>query len=220
MFMDLWNRITPRGKAATLVIIFYPPSSQEPHVVVTTRALHLRNFPGEAALPGGMAENGESALQTALREAKEEIGFDPILTGPYRKLHLVPQLSKNYLLVQPCAIEIERPCELAELAPHISSDEVSATFSVQLSRLIESQWLDTVEEIEFPPGHPTYYYSFRRDIFSTAMGSTGVPAPIHGMTARILVDAARSFLKKSPDFLAMTLDDGAKACHAYFSQKL
>lgn len=44
-------------------------------VLLTRRAMHLRNHPGQWALPGGRIEPGESAAAAALRELHEEVGL-------------------------------------------------------------------------------------------------------------------------------------------------
>lgn len=44
-------------------------------VLLTRRALSLRNHPGQWALPGGRIEPGESPAQAALRELDEEVGL-------------------------------------------------------------------------------------------------------------------------------------------------
>lgn len=48
-------------------------------VILTRRADTLRRHTGQIALPGGRRDPGETAAQTALREAQEEIGLDPSL---------------------------------------------------------------------------------------------------------------------------------------------
>ena len=59
-------------------------------MILTRRADTLRNHTGQIALPGGRCDPGETAAQTALREAQEEIGLDPALvtlaglSTPYR----------------------------------------------------------------------------------------------------------------------------------------
>jgi 8-oxo-dGTP pyrophosphatase MutT (NUDIX family) len=52
-------------------------------VLLARRALHPEDpWSGHAALPGGRWEPGdESLLATALREAEEELGFDPLAHG-------------------------------------------------------------------------------------------------------------------------------------------
>src|SRR6476469_2555377 len=49
--------------------------SREAALILTRRASHLRDHPGQWALPGGRIDAGESAEQTALRELAEEVGL-------------------------------------------------------------------------------------------------------------------------------------------------
>jgi 8-oxo-dGTP pyrophosphatase MutT (NUDIX family) len=59
-------------------------------VILTRRSDNLRSHTGQVALPGGRRDPGESPVQTALREAQEEIGLDPAfvsavgLSTPFR----------------------------------------------------------------------------------------------------------------------------------------
>jgi 8-oxo-dGTP pyrophosphatase MutT (NUDIX family) len=63
----------PSRTAAVLVPIL---DLDEPEVVLTRRAEHLPHHPGQVSFPGGAAESDDvSAVQTALREANEEIGL-------------------------------------------------------------------------------------------------------------------------------------------------
>jgi 8-oxo-dGTP pyrophosphatase MutT (NUDIX family) len=50
--------------------------SREAALILTRRALSLRNHPGQWALPGGRVDAGESAEDTALRELAEEVGLE------------------------------------------------------------------------------------------------------------------------------------------------
>jgi 8-oxo-dGTP pyrophosphatase MutT (NUDIX family) len=70
----------PRKTAAVLVPLLDLP---EPELVLTRRAEHLPQHPGQVSFPGGAVdENDESAVQTALREAREEIGLPPGAARP------------------------------------------------------------------------------------------------------------------------------------------
>ncbi|WP_374572914.1 CoA pyrophosphatase [Phenylobacterium sp.] len=59
-------------------------------VLLTRRSDTLRRHTGQVAFPGGRRDPGETAWQTALREANEEVGLDPGfvslagLSTPYR----------------------------------------------------------------------------------------------------------------------------------------
>jgi 8-oxo-dGTP pyrophosphatase MutT (NUDIX family) len=45
-------------------------------LVLTRRAQHLRNHPGQWAFPGGRLDAGETPVAAALREMREEVGVD------------------------------------------------------------------------------------------------------------------------------------------------
>ncbi|HRD83693.1 MAG TPA: CoA pyrophosphatase [Rubrivivax sp.] len=49
--------------------------SRAPALLLTRRALSLRQHAGQWALPGGRIDDGESAEQAALRELREEVGL-------------------------------------------------------------------------------------------------------------------------------------------------
>jgi 8-oxo-dGTP pyrophosphatase MutT (NUDIX family) len=61
-------------EAAVLVPIFGQP--ERPGLVFTERRSDLRRHPGEISFPGGRRDPGEELVETALREAEEEIGLD------------------------------------------------------------------------------------------------------------------------------------------------
>ena len=62
--------------AAVLVGIGVDPSG-EPHLLLTRRTHHVDTHRGQIALPGGAREAGETPVETALREAREEVGLHP-----------------------------------------------------------------------------------------------------------------------------------------------
>jgi len=68
---DTCNRLS-----AVLIPLY--ADRDEPHVILTRRAAHLRTHSREVAFPGGGREPGDADLwETALRETREEIGLDP-----------------------------------------------------------------------------------------------------------------------------------------------
>lgn len=68
------------SRSAVLVALF--EEEGETSLVLTRRALSLRTHGGEIALPGGRSEDGETPIETALRETQEEIGLDPSTITP------------------------------------------------------------------------------------------------------------------------------------------
>ena len=68
----------PSGGRLSAVLIPLYAHLDEPHVILTRRAAHLRTHGHEVAFPGGGREPGDADLwETALRETREEIGLDP-----------------------------------------------------------------------------------------------------------------------------------------------
>jgi 8-oxo-dGTP pyrophosphatase MutT (NUDIX family) len=64
------------------------------HLVLTVRTSSLNHHSGQISLPGGGWEEGDASFQeTALREAREEIGIatdDLELLGPLTSLYIAP----------------------------------------------------------------------------------------------------------------------------------
>ena len=52
------------------------------NVLLTRRSDNLRNHTGQTALPGGRQDPGEAPVDTALREAHEEVGLEPRFVAP------------------------------------------------------------------------------------------------------------------------------------------
>lgn len=116
--------------AAVLIALFDGPDGVE--VLLTKRSEDLRNHKGEISFPGGRIDPGETPVQTALREAFEEVGLDPGSVSVRGQLsHLSTVVSRSYI-VPVVATLPERP----ELVPH--ELEVARIFWVPLATLVEA----------------------------------------------------------------------------------
>ena len=62
-------------KAAVAVLVSGRAAGESADVVVTLRAARLNRHSNQFALPGGRLDEGETAVQAALRETHEEIGL-------------------------------------------------------------------------------------------------------------------------------------------------
>lgn len=73
------DRLDPPATArvgATLVLLT-EGSDDEVELTLTCRQPTLSSHPGQISFPGGRVDDGESIIEAALREAREEIGLDP-----------------------------------------------------------------------------------------------------------------------------------------------
>lgn len=59
--------------AAVLIAVTDRP---DPGIILTVRREHMRTHAGQIAFPGGRLDPGETAVEAALREAREEIDLD------------------------------------------------------------------------------------------------------------------------------------------------
>jgi 8-oxo-dGTP pyrophosphatase MutT (NUDIX family) len=69
----------PTGGRESAVLILFGDGPRGPDVLLIERSRDLKHHPGQAAFPGGGAEPGDDGpASTALREAVEETGLDPM----------------------------------------------------------------------------------------------------------------------------------------------
>lgn len=101
-----------------------------PTVLLTERALHLSNHPGQIAFPGGKADlNDIDTAATALREAYEEVGLEP---GYVQVLGELPQYTTgSAFIITPVVALVETGFTLMK-----NSFEVADIFEVPLDFLM------------------------------------------------------------------------------------
>ncbi len=90
--IELMRKLFPAepARAAVLVPLVERPTGLQ--VLLTQRASHLKNHPGQISFPGGRIEAVDAGpWEAALRETQEEIGLDPrfITRAGYLQDHLV-----------------------------------------------------------------------------------------------------------------------------------
>uniref|UniRef100_A0A8C5T4N8 Peroxisomal coenzyme A diphosphatase NUDT7 n=1 Tax=Malurus cyaneus samueli TaxID=2593467 RepID=A0A8C5T4N8_9PASS len=101
------------------------------HLLFTVRSMQLRRSPGEVCFPGGKSEaTDKDDIDTALREAKEEVGLQPENVEVICRL--MPGIDKMNNLVTPVVGFIE---DTFQAAPN--PDEVSEVFVVPLEYFVK-----------------------------------------------------------------------------------
>lgn len=162
-------------RSAVLVALF--EEDGESHLVLTRRSFAMRSHSGEIALPGGRCHDDESATQTALREAQEEVGLDPATVTPFAWLSPIVTFASGSAIFPVVGRLPARPTLVIE------PSEVDRAFTVALSDLVadgaflEERWRRPV----LRPGadedgyFPLYFFKVPDDL-------------IWGATARVLTE--------------------------------
>jgi 8-oxo-dGTP pyrophosphatase MutT (NUDIX family) len=136
--------------AAVLVPLFDWPD--DPGLIFTERRADLRRHAGEISFPGGRQDPGESHLQTAVREAHEEIGLAPDRASVVGALPPIGTFVTNYK-VHPIVALVDHP-EALELTP--SPAEVETVLAFTLDRLRDGFAMRRLVRRGIPIRTPTY----------------------------------------------------------------
>jgi 8-oxo-dGTP pyrophosphatase MutT (NUDIX family) len=140
----------------------------EAWMVLTRRAQHMRNHRGEVSFPGGRQDDGEALVDTAKREAQEEIGLDPSSVEIVGELDHMFTISSGAPIVPFVGILPARPTVLTP-----NPDEVELILTLPFRELLSDETY-----------HAERWNIFDQDLemaFFDVVGDT-----IWGATARIL----------------------------------
>ncbi len=124
------------GRRAAVLVPLYVDAG-ELWTVLTRRTDHLPHHKGQIAFPGGGQETGETFWETALREAREEIGM--VEKAVLRMGQLDEAETPSGFRIIPCVGAVPHPFD-----PTIDEGEIAEVFSVPLSafanvRMIEDR---------------------------------------------------------------------------------
>lgn len=125
--------------SAVLVVVTNEPN---PHMVLTRRAAHLNKHAGQISFPGGRVDDTDDGLiDTAMREAHEEIGLD---RGKVRFCGYLPDmLTGTGYRITPVVAQSDLSAD--ELKEHlvINQDEVEDLLFVPLALVLGKQNYDS-----------------------------------------------------------------------------
>lgn len=89
------------GRAAAVLALLYPDAEGRTRVVLIERTTGGGHHSGEVSLPGGKTEPEDADVAaTALREAAEEVGLDPVAAG----VRVVGELEPFWIPVSDFAV--------------------------------------------------------------------------------------------------------------------
>jgi 8-oxo-dGTP pyrophosphatase MutT (NUDIX family) len=116
--------------AAVLLLIVY--HGDEPHLVFTKKTDAVPHHKGQFAFPGGLVETFDgSRVETALREAREEVGLDPATVEVLGLLDDVPTATTGFVITPVIG--------LCSTAPSLRADgrEIERILEIPLRRLLD-----------------------------------------------------------------------------------
>lgn len=170
------------AQRSSVLVLLFPNEEENLELVLTLRS-HDIDHGGQISFPGGRREGGESLEQTALREAKEEIGVLP------EAVTIVGELSDLYVshsdnLVTPFVGFVERRPDFS-----LNPAEVEEVFSIELQSLVQKKNI-TVEDWDLQS------YTYKVPYWNVH------EVPLWGATAMMLnefLDIYRQFLNQQTD---------------------
>jgi len=146
----------PDARPAAALVLLYPGPTGEAHVVLTQRTeVAGDHHSGEVSLPGGKADPGDAdATATALREAAEEVGLDPLsaeveVVGRLDALWIPPS---NFVVTPVVAVAAHRPMFVAD------TREVAAILEAPVTAFLPDVEAFLVEAD--PGGRPLRYGAY------------------------------------------------------------
>jgi 8-oxo-dGTP pyrophosphatase MutT (NUDIX family) len=146
----------PDARPAAALVLIYPGADGEAHLVLTERVEYgSDHHSGEVSLPGGKADPGDAdAVATALREAEEEVGLDPVAAG----VEVIGRLDalwippSNFLVTPIVAVAARRPAFVPE------PREVAAILEVPVAAFLPDV-VPTIVDPD-PRGRPLRYGAY------------------------------------------------------------
>jgi 8-oxo-dGTP pyrophosphatase MutT (NUDIX family) len=121
--------LTGRLRSSAVLLALFEEAGQA-RVVLTRRSTRLNNHRGEVSFPGGRVDAGESTVDAALREAREEVALDPAMVRVLAHLHPIVTLASASLIQPVIGVLPSRP----ELVG--SPAEVERVFDIALADLL------------------------------------------------------------------------------------
>jgi 8-oxo-dGTP pyrophosphatase MutT (NUDIX family) len=139
---DDLTRFTPPedgGAREGAVLMLFGEGPHGPDLLLTERNHTMRSHPGQVSFPGGSRDPGETARETALREAWEETGLDAGGVEVFAELPALWLPPSNFA-VTPVLGWWHEPSRVWAVSP----DEVHAVYRVPLRELRDPEHRITV----------------------------------------------------------------------------
>ncbi len=160
----------PADRLPAAVLLLLLDRDGAPHLVFTKKTETVPHHKGQFAFPGGLVGTADaSRVETALREAREEIGLDPAAVEVLGLMDDVPTATTRFVITPVVGLAATPPA----LVP--DGREIERVLEVRLDRLrdpasFREEWWEREGRV-----HPVAFFTVGEDV-------------IWGATARILKD--------------------------------
>ena len=148
---------SPSSRPASVLVPFYEQGG-EAYLLFLKRPEGQYAHAGQVAFPGGKREEGESALQCALREAQEEVGLEPGDAELLGELDDFDTVVTGFR-VRPVVAVIPSPYPFRP-----DPREVERLIHIPLARLLDPSIFRAEEREAHGRKWPVYYYSTGPDV--------------------------------------------------------
>ncbi|XP_052202461.1 nudix hydrolase 11-like [Diospyros lotus] len=175
-----------RKRAAVLICLFEDEEG-DLRVILTKRSSTLSTHSGDVSLPGGKTDEGDANdIETALREAKEEIGLDPSLVNVPAVLE--PIYTKSGMVVVPVIGILP---DKRAFKPIPNTAEVEAIFDAPLAMFLKNENRRAEEREWMGDKYLLHFFDYEAENGKYV---------IWALTAGILIRTATLVYQQHPDF--------------------
>lgn len=151
------------GIPAAVLIPIFTRGGQD-HILFTKRTETVDAHKGQISFPGGRQEPGEDLLQTALREAHEEIGLAPSAVEVLGELDQELTFVTNFI-ISPFVGHIPYPYVFT-----INRREVQSLIEVPVSALLDKNNYREEIETSGDKQYRAYYFYYQNEVIWGATG--------------------------------------------------
>ncbi|KAK3010420.1 hypothetical protein RJ639_012313 [Escallonia herrerae] len=181
------------NRAAVLVCLFEGDDG-DLRVILTKRSSSLSTHSGEVSLPGGkMEEQDADDTQTALREAEEEIGLDPLLVNVV--VVLEPIINKRGMSVVPVVGILS---DKKAFNPKPNAAEVEAIFDAPLEMFLKDENRREEEREWMGDKYLLHFFDYQAENKKYVIWA--LTAGILIMTASVVYNRPPAFPERKPTF--------------------
>lgn len=128
-----------RIPSSVMLIIHF--KDEKPYIILTKRSKNLKNHAAQISFPGGIKEDGEEFIDTAIRETREELGIKIDKSQIIGMFDSVDTFTSNFCIIPFVAI-------IDEIDINANKDEIDEVIDADLLVLLKSRSRDYRDDVK------------------------------------------------------------------------